>query len=104
MGLKDLAQKTESKGEIPQENAEDMSEKDIEMIKQSVAVDSAIQGSFYFISGCVHTFMRLKGYDEIAPDELFKRLKEIKGLTKQELEGSEDPLHEFLLFYFHDKR
>ena len=95
MNLKDIA----NKNQVSQET----SDEDIEKLKNAVAVDSTVQGSFYFISGCVYTFMKINGYEQIEPDDLFKRLKDMKGLTKEQLEESDDPLKKFLLFYFYDE-
>lgn len=98
MNLKKLAEKSQG---TPQPTSIDPDDTDdLEKLKQSVMMDSAIQGSFYFIIGCVWSFMKLKGYEEMDPQEVFRRLKEMKGLTKQELQDSDDPLHEFLLFYY----
>lgn len=98
MSLKDIAKQSEEGSKKV-----DTTEEDMEKLKSSMLVDSAIQGSFYFLFGSLNTFLRLKGYEKIPPEKAFKELKEMDKMDREQLEESDDPLHKFLLFYFHDK-
>lgn len=100
MGLKDLAEKSY---DVDHQSSMVNIDDELQELKKSVAIESAIEGSFYFISGCVYTFMKMRGYDQIDPDDLFKRLREMKGIDRDELKNSDDPLKKFLLFYYYDE-
>lgn len=103
MSLKDISEQTQEKP-APEE--------ELDKVKASMMMDSMIEGSMYYLFGCLFTYYKLNEWEPIDPEQAvteLRALKEIDGIdtdddVKEFLENSDEKLHQFLRWYMYDSR
>ena len=110
MGLKELSKQANnnSNSNSNSNSGGNLSQEKKNQIQNSVILESAIEGSVYFLYGCVYTYYRLKGLEIEAPDVVMKKLKSVPKFTDEDekkrfLANSDEKIHQFLHWYFYDK-
>lgn len=102
MGLKDISEQADSKNVSEEE--------ELDKVKASVMMDSMVEGSMYYLFGCLYTYYKLNDWEPIEPEQAVSELKMLKedvgdrDQVEEFLGNSDEKLHQFLYWYMYDSR